>query len=228
MRTAAQRVLTLNLVCFFVNFLAERWLKLPLLRKSHALQGSHVPWLYSHFSVGVVCVCSYCMRALFSWGVEKWFIGFHLIQIGVLPQSKGNKKTHLFLNFLTQISLSRLSVSMSVPVRLPRWQLVIHFSSATRSVPCVLIRANSLVGLTQVSLKHWSDLLPGCTLTSACSGNYYCSPHFMRKHTVTPPPPPSSRSYPRTWTHTFLAESIHTPLCRGICSTRHSSQSRKC
>lgn len=44
------------------------------------------------------------------------------------------------------------------------------------------------------------------------------------------PPPPASHSYPCTWTHTrthFLAESIHTPLCRAMCSTRHSSQRGK-
>lgn len=104
---------------------------------------------------------------------------------------QGNKEIkgwqNCFLNFLTLsvfLSCLLVSVSVSLAVRLPRLQLVIHFSSATRSVPCVLIRANSLVGLTQVSLKHWSDLLPGCTLTSVCSGNYYCSPHFMHKHST--------------------------------------------
>lgn len=30
------------------------------------------------------------------------------------------------------------------------------------------------------------------------------------------------------YSRTFLAESIHTPLCQRICSTCHSSQSRKC
>lgn len=159
--------------------------------RSHSLQGSHVSRLYSHFSLGVVFMCApaYCVYALFSWGAEKWFMGIHLIQIGELPQSKAIKtfKTgvmHIFLNFLTlSVILCCLfvSVSMSEAVRLSQWQLVIHFSS---SVPCILIRANSLVSLTQVSLRHWSDPLPGCTLTSACPGNYYYSPHFMHKHTV--------------------------------------------
>lgn len=79
-------------------------------------------------------------------------MGIHLIQIGGLPQSKAIKTfkagvMHIFLNFLTlSVILCCLfvSVSMSEAVQLSQWQLVIHFSSTIRSVPCILIRANSL------------------------------------------------------------------------------------
>lgn len=101
---------------------------------------------------------------------------------------------------------------MSVLVQLPQWQLVIHFSSAARSVPCVLIRANSLVGLTQVSLKHWSDLLPGCTLTSARSGNYYCSSHFRHKHTV-PPTLTHTHACGPTCARTHFLQKVYVLLC---------------
>lgn len=69
---------------------------------------------------------------------------------------QGNKEAHLFLNFLNLSVFLDLfiCVCLNVCTSPAQWQLVIHFSSATRSVPCVLIRENSLVGLTQVSLKH--------------------------------------------------------------------------
>lgn len=80
----------------------------------------------------------------------------YLIEAGVLPQTKAIRVLrvmHIFLNFLT-LSVCLDCLFVSVAVQLSQWQLVIHFSSATRRVLCVLIRANSLVGLTHVSLKH--------------------------------------------------------------------------
>lgn len=145
----------------------------------------------------------------------------------VLPESRTTglwKVMRIFLNFLI-LSLSLDCLFASVAARLSQLQLVIHVSSATRRVPCVLIRANSLVSFTQVGLKHWSDLLPGCTLTPASSGNYYYS--FTSCKNTQYPPASNSFQCTCTLTHTLLAEGIHTPLCWRIFSTPQKVLSTK-
>ena len=145
----------------------------------------------------------------------------------VLPESRTTgvwKVMQIFLNILI-FSLYVDCLFVSVVARLSQLQLVIHISSATKRVPCVLIRANSLVSFTQVGLKYWSDLLPGCTLTPASSGNYYYS--FTSCKNTQCPPASNSFQCTCTLTHTLLAEGIQTPLCQRIFSTPQKVLSTK-
>lgn len=131
-------------------------------------------------------------------------MGIHLIQIGGLPQSKAIKTfkagvMHIFLNFLTlSVILCCLfvSVSMSEAVQLSQWQLVIHFSSTIRSVPCILIRANSLDTSEFKALIRsaaWLHSNLSLLWKLLLQSSFHAQTHSI--------PPPSSFYLSLMWTH---------------------------